>query len=379
MLYDSKDDEYEIGYELYFEDGKINMTDKTYDNYKSVIRKKSKYEIENQTITLNASGFVIKYEDEKNVKFNFTDGSRTLVFYWIEVLAIKCSKHRKRTKFTDLYDFSFNNVKDECENYGLSYDDVYSYSKKNQKKCLKNILAPPALFEGNPDLSCGQPYGCLVRSQMIPLWYFVSSSAKLASCSHMNIIPVWKSIAEGNLRRVDLYLVATVRYLDGNVLFGVSGVLKMKTSTCTNVTRKIFLSTSEHNRVITIPRIIYRIFRIDTRLDQDDTDDYAATIIIHNDPAADPETDKLCTDTLSGWDKITSNDTKTGLTYVCPMSFELNKKLGAYADITTRSIEPLNLDAVPYSRGFSYPCEYEDAADIINSNFEYLLNNTYPK
>ncbi|XP_065224559.1 uncharacterized protein LOC135848554 isoform X3 [Planococcus citri] len=221
MLYDSKDDEYEIGYELYFEDGKLNMTDKTYDIYKSVIRKNSKYEINNQTISANASGFVIKYEDEKNVKFSFTDPSRTLVFYWIEVLAIICLKHRKRTKFDNCWNgllyFSFNNLKDECENYGLSDDDVYSYSKGNQKKCLEDILAPLGLFEGNPDLSCGQPYGCLSRSQIIPLWYFVSSSARLASCSHMNIIPVWKSIADGNLRRVDLYLVAAVQVVKGQI------------------------------------------------------------------------------------------------------------------------------------------------------------------
>ncbi|XP_065222659.1 uncharacterized protein LOC135847150 isoform X2 [Planococcus citri] len=354
------------------------MTDETYDNYKSVIRKKSKYEIKNQTIPVNASEFVTRYEDEKNVKFNFTDRSRTLVFFWIEVLSIKCSKHRKRTKIDYSYELRSLLTKplnDHCENYELSDDNVYS--KENQKKCLKDILAPPDLFEGNPDLSCGQPYGCLSRSQIIPLWYFSSSSARLASCSHMNIIPVWKSIADGNLRRVDLYLVAAVRHMYGDVIFGVSGVLKMKTSTCSNVTRKMFLSTSKHNRVITIPRIIYRIFRISSRK-EDYSDYYVAVIIIHNDPAADPETDKLCTDTLSGWDKIINNDTKTGLTYVCPMSSELNKKLGAYDEITMGEIEPLNLDAVPYYQSYTYPCEYEDEAEAVNSDFEDLLKQ-YPK
>ncbi|XP_065222657.1 uncharacterized protein LOC135847149 [Planococcus citri] len=375
MLYDLRHDDYEIGYELYFEDGKISMTDKTYQYYKSVIRKKSKSEIKNETISANASGFVISYEDEKNVKFNFTDGSRTLAFYWIKVLSIKCSKQGKRSNshfsysYLDYLYLSSQNPTDECANYGLSDDNVYS--KENQKKCLKDISAPPALFEGNPDLSCGQPYGCFVRSPMIPLWHFKSSAARIASCSHMSSIPVWKSIADGNLRRVDLFLIAACQHLDGDVIFGVSGVLKMKTSTGNNVTRKMSLSTSKHNRAITIPGILYRIFRINSR--KQDGDPHVAAIIIHNDPAADPKTDTLCSETLSGWYKIDNDDVKTGLTYVCPMTFELNKKFGAYDGITMYDIEPLNLDAIPYYYSYTYPSVDENEAETINSYFENLL------
>ncbi|XP_065218500.1 uncharacterized protein LOC135844277 [Planococcus citri] len=229
MIYNSRTKEYEIGYELYFFRNESELeysTKDDYHNYKTVNKEKHTYNIEDQTIFNGTSEFVIRYEDVNHIMFNFTNGYPSLAFYWIHILSIKCSKNNKHVVFKGNIR-NLGNLKDQCKNYRFADEELYS--KTNQKKCLKDILVPSSSFKGNPDLSCGQPYGCLTPSQILPLWYFASiSSVRLASCSHLNLIPVWKSIAEGNLRRVDLFIGAIIKKSNGNeVIFGVNGVLKM--------------------------------------------------------------------------------------------------------------------------------------------------------
>ncbi|XP_065216302.1 uncharacterized protein LOC135842668 [Planococcus citri] len=389
MLYDTCEKQYEIGYEVYYNDGEIlhkwysaNRKDKYYC-LRSVNTKKPKHKIENRTIANSTSKFVDRHEDNNDVKFSFkNNGSRTpLAFYWVNVLSINRSKNNKRVHLERFYwqHYEFTNFQDKCENYNQNVDNVYL--KKNQKNLLKDILAPASLFEGNPDLSCGQPYGCLTPSQIIPLWFFSNNSSRLASCSHMNLIPVWKSIADNNLKKVDLFIVATYKHSHHicDIVFGTSGVLKMKISSISNVTRKIYLSNEKRDRIVEIPKIIYRVVRVDLKWEYSDEYIYAyAAIIIHNDPTAVPETDRLCTknDAPTGWEKIFNDDPRTGLTYVCPMTESLNNKLGAFADsIQKYETHPLSLNAVGYinyDQGDDY---YIDEAKEINPYFEHLLKN----
>ncbi|XP_065219114.1 uncharacterized protein LOC135844720 [Planococcus citri] len=373
MIYNSLTGEYKIGYELYvFTNETIyqySSTKNDYYYYRTVNTKKLPYEIEHQTIFNGTSEFVIRYEDDYDIMFNFTNGYPTLSFYWINILSIKCSKHNKHAKFDDLY--HLYNLNDECKNYRPG-DELYS--RKNQKKCLKDILVPSSSLKGNPDLSCGQPYGCLTQSQIIPLWYFASSSAKLASCSYSNVIPIWKSIAAGNLRRVDFFVAAIVKEIVDEVTFGVHGVLKMMVP---GGSRKMYLSDNKEDRVVEIPKIIYRIIRF---VGFHTCSNHIAVIVIHNDPSGVRDTDRLCdkNDTLiHTWDKIINDDPKTGLTYICPMTADLEKKL----DVNCCGIDKLNLAKVPHRMPYSqewYCSEFEDQRKSINYNFKKFLKE-YPK
>ncbi|XP_065218497.1 uncharacterized protein LOC135844273 isoform X2 [Planococcus citri] len=369
MIYNSLTGEYKIGYELYFFRNETEFrysTKDDYYNYKKVNAENHTYNIGNQTIFNGTSEFVIRYEDDNNILFNFTNGYPTLGFYWINVLSINCSKNNKHLIF-DQYLGDRENLKDECKNYRLADEEFYS--KENQKKCLKDILVPSSSFKGNPDMSCGQAYGCLTPSQILPLWYFDSSSARLASCSHINLIPVWKSIAEGNLRKVDLFVAAIIKNsirVGDEVIFGVNGVLKMMVPTGW---RRMYLSDAKGDRIVEIPKIIYRIIRVEAL-----GCSHFAVIVIHNDPSAVPDADRLCdkNDTLiRTWEKIISDDSKTGLTYVCPMTTFLEKKL----DLNCCGMNKLNLAEVP-CRQREWSDEwwsYENREEIVNSSFEKFL------
>ncbi|XP_065218499.1 uncharacterized protein LOC135844275 [Planococcus citri] len=339
MIYNSLTGEYEIGYELYFfrnETESLNTKNNDYHYYKTVNKEKHMYNIEDRTIFNGTSEFVIRYENYNHTLFNFTNGYPTLGFYWIHVLSMNCSKNNKHLAFKR-YMVTPENLKDECKNYQLADEELYS--KKNQKKRLKDILVPSSLFKGNPDLSCGQPYGCLTPSQIVPLWYFDSSSARLASCSHLNV---------------------------DDVIFGVNGVLKM---TVPNGRRRMYLSDTKRDHVVEIPKIIYRIIKFEVL-----GGNHFAVIVIHNDPSPLRDADRLChkNDTfIRTWEKIINDDSKTGSTYVCPMTAVLAKKL----NVDCCGMNKLNLAEVPcHKKQWSlewWSCE--DRAEIVNSSFERFL------
>ncbi|XP_065219401.1 uncharacterized protein LOC135844932 [Planococcus citri] len=279
--------------------------------------------------------------------------------HWMNGIPIRCSKTNKYMVFRQ-YPVKIINLKDECRNYPFADEDLYS--KENQEKCLKDILVHSSLFEGKPDLSCGQPYGCLTPSQILPLWYFDSSSARLASCSHINLIPVWKSIADGNLKAVDLLVATIIKKTDGSdVIFGVNGVLKMVVP---DGPRKMYLSDAKHDRVVEIPKIIYRLIKFEAWERK-----FIAVIVIHNDPSAVRDADRLCdkNDTLPGWDKIINDDPKTGLTYVCRMTPKLEIKLS----LNVYDTDDLNMAAVP-REGYSNEVYFDYKQGIINSIFERI-------
>ncbi|XP_065217340.1 uncharacterized protein LOC135843397 [Planococcus citri] len=372
MIYNSQRAEYEIGYEMYLFGNEIRFVGPRYNYHhcKMVNTKKPPYKVVDQTIFNDTSEFVIRYEDRPHIMFNFTNGYPTLGFYWINVLSIKSSKNNKHAKFRNYDDVNFVNVNEECKNYRPV--DEKLYSQENQEKCLKDILVPSSSFKETSDLSCGQPYGCLTPSQIIPLWHFYLRTEKLASCSHLNLIPAWKSIADGNLRRVDLFVAAISKDYVSEVIFGVNGVLKMMAG-LPGDWRKMYLSDTKGDRVVEIPKIIYRIIKFRAL---DTCNNHIAVIVIHNDPSGIRDTDRLCdkNDTLiHTWDKIINDDPKTGLTYVCPMTTDLEKKL----DVNCCGINKLNLAEVPHEHSLhSGEWGLEDRQKFINSNFEKFLNES---
>ncbi|XP_065217394.1 uncharacterized protein LOC135843436 [Planococcus citri] len=371
MIYNSHTKAYKIGYELYFFRNETTIQysrdDYHYSYYNRVNTKKFPHEIENKTIFNGTSEFVNRYEEGLQIIFNFANGYPTLGFHWINVLSIIYTKNNKHA-ILETHPVKLENLKDECRNYRPV--DEKLYSMKNQKKHLKDILVPSSSLKGNPDMSCGQPYGCLTPSQILPLWYFDSSSARLASCSYsLNEIPVWKCIADGNLRRVDLFIAAIIKKSSvDEVIFGVNGVLKMMVP---GGRRKMYLSDTKRDRVVKIPKIIYRIINFEAVNIK-----HMAVIVIHNDPSGVRDTDKLCdkNDTLiRTWDTIINNDPKTGLTYICPMTTDLEKKL----ETNFYRINKLNLDDIPHDVD-SANLFWDDEEEIVNLSFERFLKE-YPK
>ncbi|XP_065215664.1 uncharacterized protein LOC135842237 [Planococcus citri] len=241
---------------------------------------------------------------------------------------------------------------DECQDYGLDNQDI-----NIQFHSHLNISEARASDECCKDKKneTEQSHGVLRKAQIIPLWYFDSDSDKRDSCMGTNVILVWKSIADEQLRNVDSFIASVISCLedydrtDQSVTFGVHDEYELVNHTL----------NAEYQQ-IPIPKIIYRVVRGSWL-----SSTYAAVIIIHNEPAYVPDSDKLCDDDemLSGWYKITNDDPESGLTYVCQLTGELDSILS----IGESWSSPLQLDAIPYSEhpewDYTYPIEDHDITD----------------
>ncbi|XP_065200533.1 uncharacterized protein LOC135831751 isoform X2 [Planococcus citri] len=337
MVYDSKQGTYEIGYEFYYEENKIQLEDDKYHCYNSVnINNYSK----------SSTDFVSRGQDGKNnTKFIFVDGSTTLVFHWISELSINSTGYNKHIKWKKDISVVKNNTLSKCQDYQLD-----EWGETNISLAMKT---------GEE-----RSHEVLKKSQIIPLWYFDTYSSRLASCSLMNVILVWKNIVD-HLKKVDLFIAAAIcvlekeySRLDQTVTFGVSGEYELFNYTL----------DAKHQK-IHIAKIIYRLIQGSF---YDDT--YTAAIIIHNEVGHILDKDRLCNSsmTLSGWDAIKNDDPKVGLTYVCPLTEELKNKLSIGEYFTS----PIQLDAIPYSENpwweDTYPIRDHDVRSEINGEFECL-------
>ena len=56
-----------------------------------------------------------------------------------------------------------------------------------------------------------QSYGLIEGTHLVPLMFLHSGTAKLASCTFLNTIPVWTDIIRGQLKLVDRYLYTIFR------------------------------------------------------------------------------------------------------------------------------------------------------------------------
>ena len=164
-----------------------------------------------------------------------------------------------------------------------------------------------------------------------------------------------------------------------------------KTTNTPNELHEIYLSDPENSKMIPVPNIIYRIIEyVRLRRLEDDAKPtqweryrYAAAIIIHNNPAPISDDERLCAkeSILSGWSKICNEDPRTGVTYVCPVTIELNDKLSAYENLTSSEIlQPLHLNAIPCSYNVTHydptdRIDYQDHIDDVDRYYETLLVN----
>lgn len=128
------------------------------------------------------------------------------------------------------------------------------------------------------------------------------------------------------------------------MIFGVSGILKLPTKTNLNK-QELYPSNTQTNQTIPIAKIIYRMLAFGNA-----SPTYSIAIIIHNDPNFISNEHRICQkdDEILGWERITNADPKIGLTYVCPITKEVIRKLGAYdnIDFVTSTLK-LDLDSIP--------------------------------
>ncbi|XP_065222755.1 uncharacterized protein LOC135847225 isoform X2 [Planococcus citri] len=216
------------------------------------------------------------------------------------------------------------------------------------------------------DECCKQSHGVLKKAQIIPLWCFCLDYT-LDSSTDTNVILVWKNIADRQLKRVDLFISAVLDCLDSydrtdkSVTFGVH-----------DAHERFRYTLDAEFQHIPIPKIMYRVVQGSYYVGG-----CGAVIIIHNEPAHVPDSDKLCDNhqMLSGWEMIVNNDPKSGLTYVCQLTGDLCDKLG----IVENWAPPLHLDAIPFSEhpewDFTFPIEDVDGTDRVHSNFFGLCEN----
>ncbi|XP_065200541.1 uncharacterized protein LOC135831752 isoform X2 [Planococcus citri] len=351
MVYNSKQDTYEIGYEFYYEEGKIQLEDDKYHFYNSVEIKQSKSPVE----------FVFNRHDGNNTKFIFVDGSTTLVFHWIPELSINSSGYNKLIKWEKDIDIVKTNVQSKCQDYELDEWDKINVpeAKLHDDACYKESTN----YEE-------QSQGILKKTQIIPVWYFETDSGRLASCTYMNVILVWKSIADGQLKKVDLFIAAVISCLecygryDQKVTFGVNGGYERRLNSKLN---------GEHQQFL-IPNLIFRVVQ---GAWYEDT--YVAVVVIHNKADYVADSERLCSnDTMiSGWDTIQNDDPRTGLTYVCQVTDRLEEKLGIRRCFRYHPVEPIELDAIPFSENprwdYTYPTLDYDVRSEVNEDFEKLL------
>lgn len=166
----------------------------------------------------------------------------------------------------------------------------------------------------------------------------------------------------------------------------------MATTSHPNETRQIYLSDPKTQKIITVPRIIYRIIEYRRSRDCHEEADptkliipkYAAAIIIHNDPSPIPDDERLCSreSALSGWDRITNEDPRIGLTYVCPVTLGLNEKLWAYDQLAPDTFQTFNLSALPFSHNITHwdpedKVHHIDYASAIDRHLEEVLKKEY--
>ncbi|XP_065200531.1 uncharacterized protein LOC135831749 [Planococcus citri] len=380
MVYNSKQDTYEIGFEFYYEEGKIQLEEDKYHCYNAV-------EINNQS--KSPSEFVSNRYDGNNTKFIFFDGSTTLVFHWISELSINSSGYNKLIEWEkENIDAVEKNILSKCQDYQLHGWDEINVKIQPHSKIdeLDSSVKSYELLHVSEERTYGEWYqestnhkeqsqGILTKSQIIPVWYFDTYSGRLASCTHMNVILVWKSIADGQLKKVDIFIAAVIGVLkwydrfNQKVIFGVNGGYERRLNYKLNDERQQFL----------IPKIIYRVVRGSWYYDQFD-----AVIVIHNEVDNVTDSERLCSnDTMiSGWDTIRNDDPRTGLTYVCQLTEELEEKLGIWRCFRYNPVEPIRLDAIPYSEhpewDYTFPIEDNDIRRSVDQVFEAIMRPLIP-
>ncbi|XP_065205868.1 uncharacterized protein LOC135835533 [Planococcus citri] len=382
MLFRKYSEEFEIGYEIYF-DGELHKkkglliytkdqfssVEKAKENYKPksprkrIIRKstrllrkrsgspdgtKSGSDSENEKEVQPQSGpdetmkdtnaatgsesatkeVAAEADNTKNEEKSETekDWEKSLAIYWLRIFNFIFDIERfGPTEFEYSVDVGIdtNNADYQCPGYEVDkvlYEDVdftSIYEKKNQAGILSG-LSP---FSKSTDIDrCGNQYGCFKQHQVIPHYYYHTRASKDATCFAVNTLPVWESISDGFLKKVDRYLYEISQVLDSKVTITTSTINVL--SYRAHVRQREIYMDFEKKRV-PAPKIIYNV------LEQvKNGEKYNLIVVTHNDPVPPTQIQRICppeaSDKIhyekvnSSWEFLVNENPETGITYPCP-------------------------------------------------------------
>lgn len=154
----------------------------------------------------------------------------------------------------------------------------------------------------------------------------VDISRPILLCSNSSKKPPISSQLPITYHLKDTFLQYVIKDLDGEgeLFFGVSGILKINKTVDSNQSQEIHLSDANTQLTIPVPKLFYRIIYCGVCIFE------KAAIIIHNDPEV-PDSDRVCPETveLEGWEAIRNTHRKSGLTYVCRVTKKIEDILGS--------------------------------------------------
>ncbi|XP_065223608.1 uncharacterized protein LOC135847817 [Planococcus citri] len=362
IVLDTSTNTYETGYELYYDVVSVELKCGKYDQLQKVQifndderNKKQLLGVENIKVD--------KTESQGNTKFKvFASDRRTWTFYWISVLSIRISGYRRQISFAGdtINYYHSSSTMSMCKDYNLG-DEIHKVPSQawQQFQEKQSSTSPPKKKLNSATLE---------EIQIIPMRYFHTLAAKLATCIHLNIAYVWRSIAIQQYKEVDLYLYSIYKLWPSNVniIFGVEGA-----SPDISDTRLVRINPPNNEIFkkfpLPIPRIIYRIFEYNF---SDVT--YNAIVIIHNTQETVKIDERICDkeQEVKSWDYIRVENHASGLTYVCPVTEQIIEKLAIRYEINA-TMRPLELNSFLHKDEKSGTIKNEDVRDKILQEVGY--------
>ncbi|XP_065223181.1 uncharacterized protein LOC135847545 [Planococcus citri] len=341
MVWDSSTNLYKTGYELFYSEG--GAVKLKCDKYKDFSKPKITDD-EAETSPARNPVLAIKTEDEEgNTKFETPETDAKLVFYWISVLSIRVSEQQRQINFEKDHINNLDHAEKTmnlCKDYNLGDEAQNVPSEKWQRHQAKE--AKPLQFSD------------LEETQIMPMRYFHTFSARLSTCTFLNVAYVWKGVENEQLKKVDVFLRCMHQVYSPriNIIFGTEGTSKEVTA------QSLKQINSPDNKIlrkfpIPVPEIIYRIVEyLGT-----DGRTYNVVIVIHNVLGSVTDEDRICPleFEVKGWDYVKVQPEKvhegynepSGLTYACGITEKVIKKLKADYEKTASMADLLLTEGDP--------------------------------
>ncbi|XP_065225065.1 uncharacterized protein LOC135848904 [Planococcus citri] len=386
IVWDTSEKTHRIGYELYYKKTQnTSLKCDIYSRFEKIVYGKK----ESIPSTSRDIKRVRKYKDEDgNTVFELLNYMNTeLVFYWIPVISIKSwtpvlvslSKfnYRQISFEKDVMNiYKPQETMTECKEYNLG--DGWQKVSTNEMTNETSKLPPwPPQNEPTPTPCSKTDENCKQLTQIMPMRYFHTTAAKLATCTYLNVAHIWKNIANGRLKKIDQYLYAVYWIWvtnDIKIIFGIQGELISEKNFLADSSYDGIsnLSKNERNRIFPTPKIMYRLVKYEVKGNL-----YQTIVVIHNNPSTDEVTseDRICReeDEVKGWDRIKNIEGEPGLSYACPLTKQTVERITVAKDAFLLS-EALELNAFPKYDANIGGISRDDETENIEKEFEYITN-----
>ncbi|XP_065225098.1 uncharacterized protein LOC135848930 [Planococcus citri] len=390
MIWDTKEILHRIGYELYYNEeqkqgSQFELKCDKHDEFRRIVDGKP-HILRPFPTSQNVS--MHKDKDNKNTVFEIQlDGvNQKLVFYWLPVLSIKSwiselivqSKynHRQITFEKDVINiYPQERMITECKDYNLGADSQnVLQDQMNEEQSLKQIQELPSPPTNKPTTICKQSEDdCMKMTQIMPMLFLNTTASKLATCTYLNLAYIWKSVANGQLKKIDRYLYGMHRIWHSynmKISFGITGEMDLDIESISAYTPSINLSKVKTLQNFPNPLIIYRIVRYEL-----ESNIYQTIVVIHNNPNLEASPRRVCSkdEEVGGWGKIKNKLDEPGLTYACPVTNDSLLYLGIDDHDAVSPSDPLELNAFPEYRNGKI--EKVDKTKYFEKQFKYMAEN----